>query len=58
MGRLETRGASFDGGDGDRGGGIAAARYNESTTAGRAGGAPDGEDGGDIELARALRLEG
>ncbi|THV47457.1 hypothetical protein BGAL_0309g00060 [Botrytis galanthina] len=58
MGRRERRGASFDGGDGDREGGTAAARDIEGATAGGAGGALEGEDTGDIGLARTLPLEG
>ncbi|KAM0308965.1 hypothetical protein ACHAO8_009471 [Botrytis cinerea] len=57
MGSWEHRGAGFDGGDGDREGGTAAARDNGITTAGAAGEASDG-DSGDIGLARTLPLEG
>lgn len=57
MGRRERRGASFDGGDGDREGGTAAARDIEGATAGGSGGALEGEDTGDIGLARTLPLE-
>ncbi|TGO48465.1 hypothetical protein BCON_0239g00010 [Botryotinia convoluta] len=58
MGRWERRGASFDGGDGDRERGTAAARDIENATAGGAGGALEREDTGDIGLARTLPLEG
>ncbi|KAF7924754.1 hypothetical protein BELL_0584g00070 [Botrytis elliptica] len=58
MGRRERRGASFGDGDGDREGGNAAARDIENATAGGAGGALEGEDTGDIGLARTLPLEG
>ncbi|TGO69157.1 hypothetical protein BOTNAR_0014g00080 [Botryotinia narcissicola] len=58
MGRRERRGASFDGGDGDREGGTAAARDIEDATASGAGGSLEGEDNGDIGLARTLPLEG
>ncbi|KAF5869820.1 uncharacterized protein Bfra_011020 [Botrytis fragariae] len=58
MGRLESGGASFVSGDSDREGGTAAARANENATAGRAGGASEGEDSEDIGLARTLPLDG
>lgn len=57
MGSWEHRGTGFDGDDGDREGGTAAARDNGITTAGAAGEASDG-DSGDIGLARTLPLEG
>ncbi|TGO28490.1 hypothetical protein BPAE_0027g00570 [Botrytis paeoniae] len=56
MGRLESGGASFDGGDGHMEGGTAA-RDNESATAGGAGGVLGGEDSGDIGFARTLPLD-
>ncbi|KAK6604659.1 hypothetical protein H4I96_05241 [Botrytis cinerea] len=45
MGSWEHRGTGFDGDDGDREGGTAAARDNGITTAGAAGEASDGDSG-------------